>query len=156
MKTVNVFQHGVGIGVIPLNEYNELKQSVMEDKRLSFLQCIIGLIAVCRFLFSVAKTALVFTIAMLMLFFLFDYQNLVSGLSSVEPIKIATSILHLYQWFFLAAFVLHIMPFVFHSGKFFRSLGYYSVKEEKLSERLRVLLDSPASGSVYVKISDGK
>lgn len=154
MKTVKVFQHGVGIGVIPLNEYNELRQAVSEDKRLSFLQCIIGLIAFCRFLFSVAKTAFVFIIAMLMLFFLFDYQTLVSGLSSVESIKIATSILKVYEWFFLVAFVLHTMLFVFDSGKFFKSLGYYSVKDEKLSERLRVLLDSPASGPVYVKIID--
>lgn len=58
MKTVKAFQHGVEIGFLPFNDYDELRQTVSSDKRLSVLQAIIGAITFFRFLFSVAKTAI--------------------------------------------------------------------------------------------------
>lgn len=154
MKTVKAFQHGVEIGFLPFNDYDELRQTVSSDKRLSVLQAIIGAITFFRFLFSVAKTAIFFTAGLILYLFLFENHGLMSDLVTMESARIASYILHFFWFFSLVSFVFHVIPFMVSPAKFFKSLGFYNVKEEKISERLRVLLDSPATGSVYVKIVD--
>lgn len=62
--------------------------------------------------------------------------------------------LYFFWSFIVVALTIHLIPFMVFPAKFFKSLGFYNVKEEKISEKLRVLLDSPATGSVYVKIVD--
>ncbi|HHJ0980931.1 TPA: hypothetical protein ACQFHA_003880 [Escherichia coli] len=154
MKMVKVFQHGVEIGFLPFNAYDELRKAALADKRLSVLQAIIGVITFFRFLFSVAKTAIFFTAGLILYLFLFENQGLMSDLGTMESARIASFILYFFWGFIVVALTIHLIPFMVYPAKFFKSLGFYNVKEEKISEKLRVLLDSPATGSVYVKIVD--
>ncbi|APG53522.1 TPA: hypothetical protein L9968_005090 [Klebsiella aerogenes] len=151
MEIIKVFQHGVELGTLPSDDYQKIRNEVSQDKRASLMQYVVYIIAFIRYLFSIAKTAIIFTAGLIFYLFLFEYQGLTNDLLTLESSRISTYIYNFFLFFVLISVAVYSLPFIVSPTKFFKSLGYYNVKEEKISERLRLLFESPVAGSVYVK-----
>ncbi|EGN1944252.1 hypothetical protein ACSHFC_003667 [Morganella morganii] len=151
MEIVKVFQHGVELGTLPSDDYLKIRNEVSQDKRTLLLQYAIYVIAFFNYLFSIVKIAFVLTLSLILYLFLFDYHEFTNSLLTLESSIIFLSIYKFFSAFGFIAAIIYAFPFIFNPTKFFKSLGYYNVKEEKISERLRLLFESPVAGFVYVK-----